>query len=94
MKNMFENEEVFQAYAQIDYCYWGIKELQKDLNKPRSPIEMAIDVATGYDKHVVKENKSAVIELLKTIIKCKKLIEADYSGDEKALNEIILLPTH
>lgn len=89
MKNILESEKVFGAYAQIDYCYYSIQKLSGKINKPLSPIEVMVDVATLNNS--TKEDTECVISLLKTIIKCKKIIDADYSGDKKALDELIKL---
>ena len=88
MKSIFESGEIMGYYAQIDYCYIMLKELYADFSKPLSPIEQRIDMATGHSKDKTKKTKEAVIELLKTIIDCKKKIEADYSNDEKALRAL------
>jgi len=50
MKKMFENEKVFEAYAEIDYCYYLIERINDKLNKPTSPIERMIDQASGFAK--------------------------------------------
>lgn len=88
MKNIFESGEVFEAYARIDLRYYGIEQLSKDLNKPRSPLEIMIDEQTGYGKEKNRKDIKTAIELIKGIIADKKIIEADYSGDEKFLNEL------
>lgn len=88
MKSIFESPEVMAAYAQIDCCYFLIDEAEKRFDKPRTGIELMIDKATGYDKEIEKKFREQLIELLKQIIDCKRLIEADYSGDEKFLNEL------
>lgn len=86
MKNIFENGEVFEAYAKIDLLYYGLAELSEDLNIKRSPIVMAIDDASGYAAAKLKENKETAIDLIQQIIDNKKIIEADYSSEEKMLN--------
>jgi hypothetical protein len=89
MKSIFESGEIMGYYAQIDYCYHMIKQLHTDLNKPRAPIEKAIDIVTGYDKQKINESKKTLQELLRTVIDCKKKIEADYSGDQISLDELL-----
>jgi len=88
MKNILESPEVFEAYAKIDLLYYGLAELQKELNIKRSPIVEAIDNASGYTAAKLKDNKDVVIDIIKQIIENKKIIEADYSGDGKILNEV------
>lgn len=89
MKNMLESGEVFEAYARIDYCYYRIAKLQKQMNKPRSPIEMAVDQACGYNP--IKEITKELIDLLKKVIESKKFIDDDYSGAQEALNKTLEL---
>ncbi len=89
MKNILENEKTFEAYAQIDYCYYMIGEINNKINKPLSPIEVAIDKTTGNDSS--EQEIKNLIGLLKNIIKNKKIIEADYSGDEAMLNNLTKL---
>lgn len=91
MKNILESPETMSCYAQIDYCYYMIEQMYADVQKPLAPIEHLIDITTGYSKERIKKNKDTAIELLKTIIDCKKKIEADYSNDEKVLKNIKLI---
>ena len=88
MKNIFESPEVMAAYAQIDCCYFLIEEAAKRFDKPRTGIELMIDKATGYDKALEAKYREQLIDLVGQIIECKKKIEADYSGDEKFLEEL------
>src|SRR5688572_32924883 len=88
MKNMFESEKVFTAFAVIDYCYVMIEEIHKKHSVPRGGIVAMIDAVTGYDNHRYNEAKNTTISLLKTVIKNKKIIEADYSNDEKFLEQL------
>jgi hypothetical protein len=89
MKQMYESSEVFQLYAQIDYCHYMLEEINNQLGRSLSPIEQMVDSATGYGEVRIKEYAKNAIELLKTIIDCKKKIEADYSKDEEALNALL-----
>lgn len=68
--------------AQSDYCYWRLREITKELNKPRSIIESMIDETTGYDKRHIPEIKS----LCRTAIRCCKKINEDYAMFRKILN--------
>ena len=84
MKNMFENSEVFDAYATIDYGYFMINQINNN-QKKRTGIEAAIDKATGYDKHLERQLAKELIPILEDIVAAKKVIEADYSQDEQML---------
>ena len=88
MKNILESPEVMGAYATIDASYYLLKDLLKELQVKRSPIEVMVDDATGYGADKLAKQKKEATELLKTVIENKKIIEADYSDDEKALNQI------
>lgn len=50
MKQIFESEQTFQAYAAIDFGYWRIEQIKLEMEKPVSPINQMIDAATGFDK--------------------------------------------
>ena len=86
MKSIFESGKVMGYYAQIDFYYYAFRQLSDKLNKVKSPIEIAIDKATGFNE--VGEIKKEAIRILKSVISIKKKIEADYSGDEEALIEL------
>lgn len=92
MKPMFESQETFEAHAAIEYCYWRIKQLGKELNKSQSPLDQMIDDATGYGDKVYQGHKAETIELLESVIENKKIIEADYSGDAEFLEKIKVCP--
>jgi len=85
MKNILENEKVFEAYATIDCCYYLLQEAQNKLSKSKSPVEIMIDKATGYDKLEIEQMKKDVIDLLNQIIEAKKIIEVDYDNERKIL---------
>ncbi len=89
MKNIAQSAETFTAYATIDAGYYMMKQLQKKLNKPISPLEAQIDKVTGFDAN--KKYTEEIIDILEDIISAKKVIEADYSNDEKTLNELLKL---
>jgi len=91
MRNILESEEIFEAYAVIDLCYYGLEKLNMELGKPRSVLETEIDRVTGYTKAKTEESIDTAIELLKQIIEAKKKIEADYSKDAEMLDKIRLI---
>lgn len=72
--------------AIIDFCYWRLEQLNKKLSQPKSPIELIVDNACGYNEQ--KEVKDEVISLVEQIIESKKSIGADYTGDDKFLYKL------
>lgn len=84
-------DKAIQYIGEIDYCYFCLQEIQKSLSIARSPLERMVDAATGFDAAQFDRAKKEGIYLIKHIIKRKKQIDRDYSGDEKALQEIINL---
>lgn len=72
--------------ATIDFCYWRLGDLNKKLDKLKHPIERMIDTACGYDE--TKEIREEIISLLEQIIKSKKIIEYNSTGDELALEKV------
>ncbi len=88
MKNILESGEVFEAYAVIDFCYFELQEIGKELSKPQHALEIMIDNSTGYREARNKELTETSISLLEQVIENKKIVEADYSGDLKTLNKL------
>lgn len=88
MKNIFESGEVMGIYSELDFYYYRIAQLERELNKSRSPIEIMIDGATGADVENSIKIKNEVIVFLKNIIECKKKIEADYVAEEKLIQNL------
>lgn len=82
---------VLEHIATVDYCYWRLKVLSEQLNKPKSDIERMVDKACGYNE--VEEIRKEGVELVEHIIESKKAIGADYSGDSKLLDELKGLKT-
>lgn len=88
MKHFLENSKTFEAQAVIDCCYFLFEKLTRKLGKPQPPLVMAIDEATGFGKAQTEKARLDAIDLLEQIIKNKKFMEADYSGDEKMLAQL------
>lgn len=87
MKKIFESPEIFEAYGIIDACYYCLKLINDEL-KPVSPIHKMIDQASGYTKAITKIQIEESISLLEQIIESKKIIEADYSNNLKAIEAL------
>lgn len=85
MKPIFESAETCGAYGAIDYCYWRIKQIRAEMNKPTPAINQMIDAATGFAQDQDKKWLEEIVSLLESVIENKKTIEADYSGDEQML---------
>lgn len=90
MKNIVESPEIFAAYAEIDLNYYLLKDIYNKITQAanRPAIVKMVDDATGYTKEQNKENIENAIGCLENIITNKKIIEADYSTDEKMLFQI------
>jgi len=91
MKNKMESAKVFCAYAEVDFCYLQLKILYEEVSKEISPINKMVDDVTGRTQSKLKENRESAIYLLNKVIKAKKIIEADYSGDETMLSKLLLI---
>lgn len=88
MKPLFESPETFTAYATIDAGNYMLADLQKQITKVQSPIEKAVDRATGYDDAMNKYYYEQTVVILEDIIAAKKVINADFSGNEEILNQL------
>lgn len=62
--------------------------LYKEILVEVSPIHKAINNASGYSEAKNNENKEIAISLIERVIAAKKIIETDYSNDEKMLNQL------
>lgn len=78
--------EVFEAYARIDLCYFLMEEMTSASQRPLTPVEKAVDQATGYDP--AEETFKGMCDLLEEIIEAKNLIKADPSADQMMLAEL------
>lgn len=87
MKPLFKSSETFTAYATIDACYYTLQKMFADM-EARAPIDKAIDKATGREADFAND----IADVVRTMIKNKKLIGADYSADEELLNKITACP--
>lgn len=81
----------FETIAQIDYLYFCLRKLQKQISKPKSPITKMVYEATGFDKEETKRNTKSAIEIITQIIELKNKIDADIEGETKLLEELKLL---
>ena len=89
MKNILESQEVFEAYANIDMCYYLMRELiNNQENNSLSFIDILVDRATGYGKYKNEKFINESIELLDSIISSKKIIGADIDNDLKIIDEL------
>lgn len=70
----------------IDYCYWRLGKLNETLSKPKSVMEQLVDKSCDYNE--VEEIRKEGIMLVEQIIESKKVIGADYSGDNKFLDKL------
>jgi hypothetical protein len=93
MKNIFESAETFEAAAIIGACYFELKGILKTLDddKRRSPLEILIDRATGFETELITEKIKNSIEILETIIQYKKILDDDFSSDEEFLDKLYQL---
>ena len=87
-KYILESEEIFEAYARIDCAYYLFQKMYEKMGVAKPAIERAIDEATGYAEKEMSEMKQTAIELMEQVIKDKKLVEVDYSKDQKILEEL------
>jgi len=83
---MFDSPESFQAYATIEAGIWMMSEIQKEWNKKRSPIEKAVDEATGFGRDQDIMWSQSIVVILEDIIVAKKFIEMDFESDQTILD--------
>jgi len=84
------NEVEFILIAEIDFCYWALKEISGQLGtSPKSPIEDLIDKSTGFYKEKTDQIQKNGEELIKRIIKNKTKLNIDSKRDKEFLKKIL-----
>lgn len=84
IKTIFESAEAFTAYATIEAGMYMMGLILENQPK-RSAVEMAIDVATGYDDVLTSKMAAQMVPVLEDIIGAKKFIGMPTEADEKLL---------
>lgn len=80
MVDILSSSEAFMAYARIDYCLWALELIEKT---PICPI------LTPKEKRKAEiEQIDESIKLLEEIVRCKKVIEADYNTEVIAILQL------
>lgn len=74
MKSLSESSESFTAYATIAAGRYMFGELLKKLMNPKTPIDLAIDKATGFDKIERKKIIKDAIVILEDVIPAKEFL--------------------
>lgn len=77
-----------EAHMYLDPLYWQLEQLMKRDNRPSDPLSRMIDIVTGNDKELVKEDAKEASELLSEIIKYKKRFGIDATDAEEALRKL------
>lgn len=85
LKRLREMERIEQI-ATIDFCYFRLKILCKQLSNTKSNIERLVDKACGYNE--TEEIRKECIMLVEHIIESKKQIGEDFTRDERVLNKL------
>lgn len=78
--------ERIEQIATIDFCYFRLKILYKQLSNTKSNIERLVDKACGYNE--TEEIRKECITLVEQIIESKKQIGEDFTRDECVLNKL------
>ena len=91
MDNQEKSEEVKQAILKIEMTYLLInkaKSAYEKIFKDRSEINKALDQETGFHQKKALQLARIMHQYLPIIIKNKKIIGADWGGDNKVLDRI------
>lgn len=91
MTAIMNNCEANNAYNDIELGYLMVEKINQELSKPVETIGFMLYQMTGMDMIRRLGFVNQKISYLELIIASKKIVEADYSADEKALNELIKL---
>lgn len=85
MKRLREMERI-EHIATIDFCYFRLKVLYKQLSNTKSNIERLVDKACGYNE--TEEIRKECITLVEQIIESKKSIGENFTRDICFLNKL------
>ncbi len=92
MKSMFESAETLEAFARIDFNYDLLTQNLSLLNsmeiEMQSPIQIAIDSATGFTRKKLELIVVFCITVAENIVRDKKLIEMDTANTEATLEKL------
>lgn len=78
--------ERIEQIATIDFCYFRLKILCKQLSNTKSNIERLVDKACGYNE--TEEIRKECITLVEQIIESKKSIGENFTRDICFLNKL------
>ena len=90
MKNFLESSQTLSAQAEMDFCYWRLEELNKP-GKPRSGIEIAVDIATGFQDSKDLQKIKDGLYYLRHILKCEKILEIETARTEEVISSLLTL---
>ena len=85
MKRLREMERI-EHIATIDFCYFRLKILCKQLSNTKSNIERLVDKVCGYNE--TEEIRKECITLVEQIIESKKSIGENFTRDICFLNNL------
>ena len=85
MKRLREMERI-EHIATIDFCYFRLKILCKQLSNTKSNIERLVDKVCGYNE--TEEIRKECITLVEQIIESKKSIGENFTRDICFLNKL------
>lgn len=83
-----ELEKYFATLAQIQAHYFCLNRLMTEKKKNASPLEMAIDIATGFSTAKNIENTQVALIWLKKIIKLKKKINLSHEVETQCIEKL------
>lgn len=74
MNNIFDSPSKMAAMAEIEVYHMLLRELRLELARPLSPVEKALDEATGFDMHRKNQIQHAMADIQIKSDKCKTAI--------------------
>lgn len=90
IRNILSSPKVFEAYSRIDFSYFALNQLLKNIEQsmPKTGLDIMIDDATGRSDDEFKEWATDAIKLIKGIIKDKKFLGFNTDSESKKLKEL------
>jgi hypothetical protein len=91
MRDMFESEETFIAYATIDAGHYMIKQHLDAMHIPEIPINRMIDEVTGYATKQKVNTIQSILLIIEDIIEAERVIDKDTKSSEAYRNKLIAM---
>ena len=79
------------ALAEIDYCNWGLRNIQKATDVRTNIMDVLVDRATGFNQMKTKKSIEVAKVLFERIIAAKKVLGLPTEVEAENLKQVVAL---